>query len=119
MGGRGFLGNPQILLIQARAKARREVAGQDPLAMDLEHPARREAAEKSLAHARRVDARLACERERLADAGERAPDRDLIADLADLSRARLADVDDSFGIAHAAEHRPHAGEDRLVATHHD
>ena len=53
--------------------------------MDLEHAARGEAAEQCLPDAGRVDTSFLREREGFADAGERAANRHLIADLADLA----------------------------------
>ena len=60
----------------------------------------REPAEQRLAHFAGVDAGLARQRERFGDDGERAADHHLVADLAQLTGARLADVDDLLGIAH-------------------
>src|SRR5207248_2548976 len=68
---------------------------------------------------RAVDARLASEGERFTHAGQRAADRDLVANLADLPGARIADVDDPFRIPHAGENRLDALECRRLAADHD
>src|SRR5258706_1199065 len=88
--------------------------------MNFEHAARGESAEEGLPDASAVHSRLARERHRLADAGERAADCDLIADLADLTGARLgADVYDPFRVAHALEDPTDARETVRVAADHD
>src|SRR5205807_5497983 len=110
---------PQILLIELRAKARLVVVDEHPLAVNFEDAARREAAEQRLAHPRGVDTGFLRERERLADAGQRAADRDLFADLADLPGAGTADVDDALLVAHHVEDRFHAMKHSLLAAHHD
>ena len=85
---------------------------QQALAVHFEHAAGGEPAEQRGADFGRIDAGLARERERFADRGERAADHELIARLADLPGAGLADVDDAFGVPHRLEHRPHALERR-------
>src|SRR5436190_22430874 len=116
----GFVRQPQIFLIELRAKSRFVVALQHPLAVHFEDAARGDSAEERLPHACAVDSCLAGERHRLADAGQRAADRDLIADLAQLTRAWLAaDVDDPLWISHALEDRPHTGKRGGITADHD
>src|SRR6186997_1352166 len=85
VGGRGLSRDAQVLLIQPRPETRREIAGQDPLAVNLEHAARRKSSQQGLPYFRGVDAGGSRERKRLADTSQRTANRDLIADLADLA----------------------------------
>jgi AsmA-like C-terminal region len=108
-----------VLSIQLRAESRLVVPVQDPFTVDLEHAARRESAEQRVAHLRRVDAGLPRQRERLADGDQRAADHHLVAHLADLPGARVADADDAFGIPHGVQDRLHRREGAGVAANHD
>src|SRR4051812_25990407 len=108
-----------ILRIQARAEPWFVVAGEDAFAMDLEHAAGGEAAKERLAHLRGIDAGLSRERERLGNNRERAADDHLVADLAELPRARFADPDDTLGITHRLEDRPDPRERVRVAAGHN
>ena len=87
--------------------------------MDFEHAARRKAAQQRGADLCGIDAALARQCERLADGGQRAADDELIARLADLAGAGLADVDDPLRIAHRFEDRPHRLDRSRVAADHD
>src|SRR5260370_1214700 len=96
MFGPCFGGDAIVLGIELRFESRLVVALQDPLAMNLEHAAGREAPEQRLAYLRRIDAGFARERERLAHDRQRAADHHLIAHLAQLARAGLPDPDDAL-----------------------
>ena len=54
----------EILAIESRGKSRLEVVVQQPLAVDLQHPARRKAAEQGGTHFRRVHAGLVARAQR-------------------------------------------------------
>jgi hypothetical protein len=85
----------------------------------FQHAARREPAKQRLAHLLGVYARLLRKRERFGDDAECAGDHHLIADLAELACARLADADDLLGIAHHVENRFDRLECIRIAANHD
>src|SRR6185436_17051542 len=90
-----------------------------PLAVDLEDAALGETAQQRLADFRRIDACLACERERLGDDSERAADDHLVTELAELTRTRLADMNHLLGVPHDVENRLRTSEGGGVAANHD
>ena len=108
-----------VLGEQVRLEARLEGALERAVAVHFEHAALGEAAEQRLANLRGVHARLARERQRFGDDGQRAADDHLVAQLAQLPGARLADVDDLLRVPHDVEDRLDGGERRGVAADHD
>ena len=92
-----------VLREQMRLESRLVGALERTLAVHFEHAALGEAAEQRFANFARVDAGLARERERFGDDGQRAADHHLVAQLAQLTRTRLADVHDLLGIPHHVE----------------
>src|SRR5262245_57998247 len=104
MAERRFARQPQIFLVESRSKAWCVIPLDHPLAVHLEHAAGGEPTEQGLTHASQIDAGLPRDRERLADTRERAANRNLIANLAGLTRPRLgSNVNDSLGVAHTLE----------------
>ena len=79
--------DPQVLGKEPRAESRRVVGLQHPLPVDVQNLAGGESAEQRVPDERDIHVRLARQRERFADRGERAANHHLIADLADLTRA--------------------------------
>ncbi len=112
-------GDPQILGVETRAESRFVVAGQDSLAVHLEHPAGCKPAEQRLSDPRRVDVSFSRKREGFTHRRQCAADHHLIADLADLTRTGRPDSDDTIGVAHGVQDWFDLGEGGRIAADHD
>ena len=95
-------------------EGRLEVAVHHLLAEDVEHPRARGAAHERLVEGRHRKPGLLRERDALGDGHERAGDDDLVDRLAELTRARRAEVRDP--LSHRLEDRPRRLERRRVAA---
>ena len=94
-----------VFRVEVRFEARLEGALERALAVHLEDAALGKAAEQRLANLRRIDARFPRQRQRFRDHSERAADDHLVTQLAELTGARLADVDDFLRVPHHVEDR--------------
>ena len=87
--------------------------------MDFEHSTGGEAAEERIADQRRFDACLSRQRKRFAHRRQRAADHHLVAHLAELPGAGVANRHDPIRIPHRLENRPDGRECGGVPSDHD
>src|SRR5262245_10947632 len=87
--------------------------------MHLEDATGREPAEEGLANLPCIDSRLARQGQGLGHDDERAADHHLIAELAELARARLADANNLLRIPHCVEQRLDRRERLEIPANHD
>ena len=109
--------HPQILVVQANGNARLEAAFDHPLAEQIQHAARGDAAEQRFSDRSLIQTEPRREREALGDRFRGDEQRELIAGFGGLTRSDRSEVHDA--LTEAFQDRSDAFEHRPLCAHHD